>query len=224
MMLGTMTLQRNPGMKRLLISLFVAAAVLLAGRATASTAPCTPGPNWTKSWTDGYGQTTYTISAPPCVFLNVPFDVQLTVTDPTWTDTTVGQMWSVTDNGTVVPGASGTFINTVAGTWSQTISYKYTVLVVNHQIRFNFTDLGDGPSAHWYAAATPIGDLTLDPLPPGDPAPVDPPVSDPAPTTTDPASDPAPTDPAVGCATSGGGAGLLAFAAMALALRRRRAR
>lgn len=215
-------------MKRLLRPLFAAAALLYSGSALAS-GPCTPGPNWSASWTGAGQTTTYTISAPPCVYVNVPFDITLTVTDSKFNVGTavVGVNWSVLDNGVLVPApegysSSGTVVTLTDGVWVNTIPVTYTTLVVNHTLEFKFADFGDkvNQAMGWTLSSATLSGLTVDPYPPGtEPPPVEPPpvVEPPA---ADPVTDPA-ADPGTGCST-GGGAGLLAFAALALGARRRR--
>jgi hypothetical protein len=224
--------------RRFLPSLFAAIALILAGPAAASAPTCTPGPNWSSSWTGAGQTTTYTISAPPCVYVNVPFNVTLTVTDSFYNaangypTATVGMKFSVLDttvNGTVtLPGSSGDTVTVEDGLWVHTFSVTYPTLVVNHALQFQFVDFGDAISQGmwWTFSTTSAGGTTLDPYPPGSEPPVEPPPVEPPPVVdpipTDPPAASPTADPATGCATSGAEAGLAAFLALALGARRRR--
>jgi hypothetical protein len=209
-------------------SLLAVLLLALAGTAAADEA-CVPVAPWTQSVTDSLSQTTYSITAPDCVYLTQPFDVTLTVTDAVWTfgEVDVGWGWKVLDNAVVVESGAGLgWITLVDGVWTRTFTWTYvTPPPIDHTIEFAFNDLGDGNGAHSWAGSV-IGAVTVDPLPPVGPPPVEPPPVDPPvvepPVVDPPAADPA-TDPATGCATGGGEAGLLAFIALALGARRRRA-
>lgn len=197
--------------------MLAAVALSLGGLASADVL-CTPGPNWTQTATDALGQTTYAVSAPPCVFVGVPFDVVLTVTDGTWPDADVGAGWALLDNGDVIAGGGFNWITTVGGIWQQTVTQTYTVMVADHAIQFQFTDLGNGAGAHFWSGRL-IGGVTVDPAPPSVPPP-------PEPTPIDPPAAPGPApvaEPDGGCASGGGEAGSLALlAAMGAAWRSRR--
>ncbi len=125
---------------------------------------CTPGTNWTASWTDSFNQTTYSLTAPCKVYIDTPFAITATVTDNTYTDSWVGAGWSITDSVTGVE-ASGFSIDTVAGEWVYSFQQTYTGAPLDHTITFSCTDLGEGSSAHNWAGQS-IGDLTVDPYPP----------------------------------------------------------
>jgi hypothetical protein len=165
-------------MKRLLY-LVASAALLSAGPAAANAPICVPGPNWTSSWTGAGQTTTYSISAPPCVYVNVPFNVTLTVTDSFYNaangypTATVGMKFSVLDttvNGTVtLPGSSGATVTVEDGLWVHTFLVTYTSLIVNHSLQFQFVDFGDRISQGmwWTFSTTSATGTLLDPYPPG---------------------------------------------------------
>jgi hypothetical protein len=156
-------------MRRLVGVAAVCAALGFAGEASAQNCGTPPvaGTFFTRTFTDQYGQTTYQIVAPCKVFVGVPFDVTLTVTDTTWASTDVGQGWALLDNGAVVAGGGFNWITTdAARTWQRVIPITYPTLVVDHILEFRFRDMGQGYGAHFWSAGL-IGALTVDPYPPG---------------------------------------------------------
>jgi len=149
------------------IRLFLLSIVLVLLSSQIVLAVCTPGTNWTTSWTDPLNQTTYTLEAPCKVYLTVSFDIVATVTDNTHSDSDVAVMWSIIDNGTAIVGSGFNWLAVADGKWTQTFTQTYTGIAIDHTIEFAFTDLGNGAGAHSYASSV-IGDLTVDPYPPGD--------------------------------------------------------
>ncbi|HTN51915.1 MAG TPA: hypothetical protein VML50_05890 [Anaeromyxobacter sp.] len=146
--------------------LTIAASAALAF-ARPALAQCTPGTSWTRSWTDAYGETTYSLTAPCKVNLGVPFDITATVTDAAYPNDTVGYDWAILDNGAVIGGSTTqlSWITTAGGQWQTVLTVTYTVLATNHTLQLEFTDLGEGSGAHGFAGSV-IGALTVDPYPP----------------------------------------------------------
>ncbi len=133
--------------------------------ARSAVAQCAEGSNWTQSWTDSYGQTTYSLTAPCKVYIGVPFDVVATVTDAAYPNDDVGYGWAIVDNGTVVAGGGIlAWITTSGGQWQQILTQTYTGVAINHTIQFEFTDLGQGAGAHGWSGSL-VGGVTVDPYP-----------------------------------------------------------
>lgn len=151
-------------MKSALIKLFVIVICSLFFTGSSSAA-CTPGSSWTTAWTDSFGQTTYTLSAPCKVYVGVPFDITARVTDTTYANSDVGAGWSIIDNGSTVAGGGFNWITTTGGEWQNVLTQTYNVLVIDHIIQFKFTDMGQGGGGHFWGSAV-IGALTVDPYPP----------------------------------------------------------
>lgn len=145
--------------------LAVAVVLVAAAFDSALAQACPEGSLWERTWTDSWGQTTYRISAPCKVYVTIPFDVVLTVTDSVHPNTSVGALWSIVDNGAVIEGGGFNWIDTVAGQWSRVKTITYTGAPIDHTIEFRFKDLGQGMGAHGFANVL-IGALTVDPYPP----------------------------------------------------------
>lgn len=130
-------------------------------------AVCAPGSSWTASWTDSYGQTTYTMEAPCKVYIGIPFTITALVTDNAYPNNYVACLWSITDNGSVIAdgGAGLGWLSTVNGQWQKTMEITYTGIPVDHTLQFSFLDLGQGGGAHFWGTKL-IGDVTVDPYPP----------------------------------------------------------
>ncbi|MDA8100768.1 MAG: hypothetical protein M0042_14220 [Nitrospiraceae bacterium] len=148
--------------------LLVLGAVLLllipSVPAFASGEECDEHGRWTKTWTDSFGQTTYSLQAPCHVYIGSPFTVTVTATDAVYPNTDVGASWKIKDNGVVVAGGGFNWITTVNGTWKQTITLKYKGTPEDHVFEFSFTDLGQGSGAHFWATSI-IGSVVEDPYP-----------------------------------------------------------
>jgi hypothetical protein len=162
-------------MKKIFIVLF--AFFLIASLSNNAFAACSPGSNWTATWTDAFAQTTYNLVAPCKVYIGTPFTITATVTDSAYPDDDVAFGWAIKDNGTTISGGGFNWLGTINGQWQQVIEQTYTGTPVDHVIEFKFSDLGEGSGAHMWAASL-IGDLTVDPYPP---APNTPPVADASP-------------------------------------------
>lgn len=128
-------------------------------------AVCSPGSNWTATWTDSFGQTTYTLVAPCKVYIGIPFTVTATVTDSAYPNDDVAFGWAIKDNGTTILGGGFNWLGTVNGQWQQVIEQTYSGTPVDHLIEFQFSDMGEGGGSHWWASNL-IGDVTVDPYPP----------------------------------------------------------
>jgi len=121
--------------------------------------------SWTQSFTDSYGQTTYEITAPCLVFLTVPFDITLTVSDTTYSQSEVAFGWALKDNGSIIAGGGWNNITVDAnGNWNYTYTQTYTGTAVNHTLEFSFVDEGQGSGAHFWKTNL-MSDVTVDPLP-----------------------------------------------------------
>jgi MYXO-CTERM domain-containing protein len=236
-------------------ALRLAVACLAVLSARAALAQCSAVPQPDEAWTETYHDvatrkfvdydTTFALTAPCKVFVDVDFVVTVTVTDNLWStfgDRQVASGWWVEDTpepagptttldyGTRIPSA---YWSTPAdGEYVITIGRKYQGVPVDHTLSFRFElgIKGMGWNPEW------IGSLTVDPYleaapadpPPADPPPVDPPPVDPPPgdsgDSDGPGASPA-ADPgsAGGCSTAGTGAATLALLGLvAAALRRRR--
>jgi len=154
-------------MKRIVLSMAVS---LVLGWAGTAAAQCVPGTSWTASWTDEFGETTYTIQAPCKVFIGIPFDIVARVVDAANPNADVAARWSIIDNGSLAAGGGFNWITTSSGVWQTVLRTTYTGLPVDHTIEFQFTDLGSGTTAHFWGASL-IGGLTVDPFPPSANAP-----------------------------------------------------
>jgi len=126
---------------------------------------CEEHGKWTRTWTDDFNQTTYSLTAPCVVYLGVPYNIVATVTDSTWPNDIVGSLWNIKDNGVVVAGGGFNWITTSKGTWQRVVQRTYTGSAENHTVQFNFKDMGDGAGGHSWATGL-IGTVTEDPTPP----------------------------------------------------------
>jgi hypothetical protein len=128
-------------------------------------AECPEGSNWTSTWTDSFGQTTYTLQAPCKVYLGIPFTITANVTDPSYPNTSVGWNWAITDNGSILASnSSPVFGIRLDGTgfWQTSVQQTYTGTAIDHALVFSFTDYGKG-SSFMSAAGSSVGGLTVDP-------------------------------------------------------------
>ncbi len=152
------------------------AALVIAGTASAAGAGgppgCPTGTDWTRSITDSYGETTYRITGPCFVTFPADFLVTVTVSDPVRTSSWVGSAWTIVDTRLDVTGASTTIgsgpsvVTDPSGLWTRSFHDVYSSgTPVNHTIKFNVTDLGQGASAGHYWTPSIIGTITYDPYP-----------------------------------------------------------
>jgi len=127
---------------------------------------CPPGSNWVRSWTDDWGNSTYTLEAPCKVYIGIPFNIKATVTDEYCANNWMASFWAIVDNGTVIDGCVGcqNSIWTVNGQWQRVIERTYTGTPVDHTIEFRFTDHGLCSGFH-QAESSLIGSITVDPYP-----------------------------------------------------------
>ncbi|WP_224957066.1 putative Ig domain-containing protein [Geomonas subterranea] len=127
-------------------------------------ATCPEGSNWTSSWTDSYGQTTYSITAPCVVYLGVPFTVTANVHDVYYANTAVGWNWAITDDGaTLLSNQDPLGITTDAsGNWQRSVQQTYSGVATNHNLSFSFTDFGKG-LGFMRTAGSSVGGLVVDP-------------------------------------------------------------
>ena len=140
--------------------------IIYAGIASAD---CPPGTNWTVAWTDSFGNTTYTLTAPCKVYIGIPFTLTASVSDPYCLNSWVASFWSILDNGVIIEGSSGpnSLWTDASGQWQKVIEQTYTGTPVDHTIEFKFTDHGRCSGFH-KSASNLIGSLTVDPYPPSD--------------------------------------------------------
>lgn len=125
-------------------------------------AVCLEGSNWTATWTDIYGETSYTLQAPCKVYLGVPFTITASVDDSYYPSSRVGWNWAINDNGSVISGGDFSQINLSNGHWETIVEQTYTGTPIDHNLVFSFTDYGHGSGFH-SAAGSSVGGLTVDP-------------------------------------------------------------
>lgn len=129
---------------------------------------CPEGSNWVESWTDAWGNTTYTLEAPCKVYIDIPFNITATVTETNtycqndW----VGSFWAIIDNGMIIDGCIDcqNSIWVTDGQWQRVIERTYTGTPVDHMITFQFKDHGECSGFH-HADGAVIGNITVDPYP-----------------------------------------------------------
>ena len=126
---------------------------------------------WTAEWTDDFGETKYTLSAPCKVFVDVHFLIDITATDTIFnSDIWVGGLWSVMDTpdgGSTDTVDSGFYIWLDENAeWHQQFLMLYTGAPVNHTVEFSFVDFGQGSGGHNWGSIV-IGDIVVDPYPSG---------------------------------------------------------
>ncbi|MBJ6802491.1 putative Ig domain-containing protein [Geomonas propionica] len=128
-------------------------------------AACPEGSNWTASWTDSFGQTTYSLTAPCVVYLGIPFTITANAHDASYPNTAVGWNWAITDNGTTLLSNQDPLgISTDAtGDWQRSLQQTYTGIATDHNLTFSFTDFGRG-LGFMRAAGSSVGGLTVDPF------------------------------------------------------------
>ncbi|QWV92156.1 putative Ig domain-containing protein [Geomonas oryzisoli] len=128
-------------------------------------AVCPEGSNWTSSWTDSFGQTTYSVTAPCVVYLGIPFTITANVHDVYYANTAVGWNWAITDNGTTLLANQDPLgITTDAGgNWQRSVQQTYSGIATDHNLTFSFTDFGKG-LGFVRAAGSSVGGLTVDPF------------------------------------------------------------
>jgi hypothetical protein len=131
-------------------------------------AECQPGTDWTVAWTDDFGNTTYTLTAPCKVYIGIPFSITATVSDVFCINSWVGSFWSIIDNGELIAGSyrQNAIWTDNNGQWQKVIERTYSGTPVDHLIEFRFTDHGICSGVH-HSASNLIGHITLDPFPPG---------------------------------------------------------
>lgn len=129
---------------------------------------CPEGSNWVASWTDEWGNTTYTLTAPCKVYIGENFNIIATVTEnnPYCQDGWVGSFWAIIDNGEVIDGCTDCQNSIVVsnGQWQRIIERTYYGVPVDHEIRFQFKDHGECYGFH-HAEGSVIGNTTVDPYP-----------------------------------------------------------
>ncbi len=132
-------------------------------------ATCTPGTDWTVSWTDQYGETTYTLTAPCKVYIGVPFNINATASDSYYPNSSVAYPWAIYDaydpgtglvNDTV---AGGSWLTLSGGHWQTVVSRTYSGTPYDHTIGFYANDLGHGTGAHNFSQQI-VGNVTVDPF------------------------------------------------------------
>lgn len=156
-------------MRHSIIVLAIVSLSLATISATAAFADCPDGSNWTASWTDSFGQTTYTLQAPCKAYIGIPFTITATASDAAYPNDDVAYPWYITDNGSTIAGSSHSWITTANGQWQKVVFQTYSGTPINHTIQFNFNDLGTGASGHGYSNNL-VGSVTVDPYPPSTPA------------------------------------------------------
>lgn len=129
---------------------------------------CPEGSNWVASWTDAWGNTTYSLEAPCKVYIGVPFNIIATVTEanPYCQNNWVGSFWAIIDNGLVIDGCIGcqNSIWVKNGIWQRVIERIYEGTPSDHEIRFQFKDHGECSGFH-RAEGSVVGNTTVDPYP-----------------------------------------------------------
>lgn len=130
-------------------------------------ADCPEGTNWTVAWTDNFGNTTYTLTAPCKVYIGIPFTITAAVTDDFCLNSWVASFWSILDNGELIAGSNrqNSIWTDANGQWQRVIERTYFGVPVDHTIEFNFTDHGICSGFH-HSAQNLIGSITVDPYPP----------------------------------------------------------
>jgi hypothetical protein len=129
---------------------------------------CPEGSNWVVSWTDAWGNTTYTLEAPCKVYIGIPFNITASVTEanPYCQNDWVGSFWAIIDNGEVIDGCIDcqNSIWVVDGQWQRIVTRTYEGTPVDHLLEFKFTDHGECSGFH-SAEGSIIGNITVDPYP-----------------------------------------------------------
>jgi len=129
---------------------------------------CPEGSNWLASWTDVWGNTTYSLEAPCKVYIGESFTITTTVTEanPYCQNDWVGSFWAIIDNGEVIDGCIDcqNSIWVVDGQWQRIITRTYEGTPVDHLIEFQFKDHGECSGFH-HAEGSVIGNITVDPYP-----------------------------------------------------------
>lgn len=129
---------------------------------------CPEGSNWVASWTDAWGNTTYTLEAPCKVYIGIPFNITATVTEgnPYCQDNWVGSFWAIIDNSVVIDGCIDcqNSIWVENGQWQTVIERTYEGTPIDHEISFQFKDHGECSGFH-HAEGSVVGNTTVDPYP-----------------------------------------------------------
>ena len=120
-----------------------ASAVLLASALVLGSAPTAA---FDLSWTDQFGETTYTLSGPDIVNPGDLVVVTVTVTDVPYPAEWVASSWSVTDNGSSLGGGFSIWLDE-NGFWTSVFELTYDEIGF-HDILFTAQDLGQGGGAH----------------------------------------------------------------------------
>ncbi|MFZ3136324.1 MAG: hypothetical protein WA126_02905 [Thermodesulfovibrionales bacterium] len=129
---------------------------------------CPEGSNWLASWTDYWGNTTYTLQAPCKVYIGESFNITATVTEanPYCQNNWIGSFWAIIDNDEVINGCIDcqNSIWVVDGQWQRIITRTYEGTPIDHLIKFQFKDHGECSGFH-HAEGSVIGNITVDPYP-----------------------------------------------------------
>ncbi|MBM4136475.1 MAG: hypothetical protein FJ241_06540, partial [Nitrospira sp.] len=99
-------------------------------------ADCPEGTNWTVAWTDNFGNTTYTLTAPCKVYIGIPFTITATVTDDFCLNSWVASFWSILDNGELIAGSNrqNSIWTDANGQWQRVIERTYFGVPEDHTI------------------------------------------------------------------------------------------
>jgi hypothetical protein len=163
-------------MKRFCIILCIISLATFSGAAAFADNLCDTYPDpenhtWFEEWTDGlgFGLNVYRLEAPCKVFVDIPFDITVTVTDdPFFANTWIGGLWDILDTpdgGSTSSIAHGFSIWLDENAfWTVTVSQTYTGAPVNHTVEFSFIDFGWGSGGHNWAGGV-IGGIVVDPYP-----------------------------------------------------------
>ncbi len=97
------------------------------------------------TWTDQFGETTYTITGPDEAVVGNDFQVTLTVSDPLYPEAMIAAPWNFQVDAVVHDNGFGVFL--AAGTWTEVYTFNYAA-VGAHDFLFNAQDMGHGGGAH----------------------------------------------------------------------------
>lgn len=97
------------------------------------------------SWTDQFGETSYTIAGPDTVLVGTDFQVTLSAEDALYPEAMVAAPWNFQVDAAVHDNGFGLFLT--GGLWSEVYTFNFAE-AGSHDFLFSAQDMGHGGGAH----------------------------------------------------------------------------
>lgn len=112
------------------------------------------------SWTDQYGETSYTIAGPDEVATGDSLWIVITAADPFYPNDWVASSWSIQEDGAEIDGSF--MLSLSGGNWERSYGFVYGS-AGEHTYTFAAQDLGHGNGAHGWEWFEISGTTTIGP-------------------------------------------------------------